>query len=146
MGSGSVTQKTGWSPDDADEHDDVQAGEEQAGQRQDERSTIELVQQVIEEGRTYAAIEVERQGLRAKILGGAALNAAILVVIALFLLIAAIVALLIGAIWALVPLVGVTAATGIVVGTALVVVVILALWARARVLSAIRLAFDGGEE
>lgn len=134
-----MTRQTGWSPDETEELDGARAPE-------DDLSTVKILQRAFSEGRNYVAAEVERQGLRARLIGSAARDAAILVVIALFLLIGALVALLIGAIWALAPQFGVFAATAIVVGGTIFVILLLVIGARIRMRSAIRIAFDKEEE
>jgi len=144
-----VTDKTGWQPEqEAERPFDQENGTSGGGASSfpsgsdEDLSTVEVVRLLIAEGRDYAANEVERQKLRATILGKAARDAAILGVIALFLLMGALIAGLIGLIMALAPLVsGALAATGIVIGGALLLILILLLVARARVKSALRQSF-----
>ncbi|BBD97984.1 phage holin family protein [Sphingobium amiense] len=85
---------------------------------------------LIEDGRAYASAEAEKQKLRAGIVAVGVRNAAILGVIALILVFAAIVALLIGLIFALAQVIAPIWATLIVVGGALVVVMLLLLLAK----------------
>lgn len=85
------------------------------------------------DGRAYTQAEIDRQKLRAGIVGAGVRDAAIFAAIAIMLVFAALVALLVGAILALSPAWGPLGATGIVVGTALLVTVALLLMAKARI-------------
>ena len=79
---------------------------------------------------TYAAAEAEKQKLRAGIVATGVRNAAILGVIAFILLFASIVALLVGLIHVLEPMIGPLGATLAVFGAGLVITIILALLAK----------------
>ena len=150
-----MTDKTGWQPEQGqapeaeapfDQEDATGGGDAAASSfasaSDEDISTIEVVRLLIAEGRDYAAHEVERQKLRATILGKAARDAAILGVIALFLLMGALIAALIGLIMGLAPLVGgALAATGIVIGGTVLLILVLLLIASARVKRAIRQSF-----
>lgn len=150
-----MTDKTGWQPEQGLEQEaarpfdqeDATGGDRAASSSspsasEEDLSTIEVVRLLIAEGRDYAAHEVQRQKLRAAILGKAARDAAILGIVALFLLMGALIAGLIGLIMALAPLVGGSlAATGIVIGATLLLILILLLIARARVKRAVRQSF-----
>lgn len=130
-----MTRRTGWSPEEEEEEsvDAPEAAEEDGG-----RSITEVLRLLISEGQDYAATEVERQKLRARIIGAAARDAAILGAVALFLLAGTLVALLVGGIWALAPFVGPIAATCIVIGLCFAVILLLALIARSRIRTALR--------
>ena len=104
-----------------------------------EPSVIELVQRVVANGRGYAATEIERQKVRAGIIGVAARDAALLGLAAIFLLFGAMTALVVGSVWVLAPLVGVVGALAITIASTMVVVVILLIAARARLVRGIRL-------
>lgn len=82
------------------------------------------------DARAYAAAEAEKQKLRAGIVATGVRNAAILGVIAFILLFASIVALLVGLIHVLEPLIGPLGATLAVFGAGLVITIILALLAK----------------
>jgi len=82
------------------------------------------------DARAYAAAEAEKQKLRAGIVATGVRNAAILGVIAFVLLFASIVALLVGLIHVLEPLIGPLGATLAVFGAGLVITIILALLAK----------------
>lgn len=149
-----MTDKTGWQPEQGLEQEaerpfdqeDSPGGDRAASSSpsasEEDLSTIEVVRLLIAEGRDYAAHEVQRQKLRAAIMGKAARDAAILGVVALFLLMGSLIAGLVGLVLALAPLVGgALAATGIVVGSTLLLILILLLIARARVKRALRQSF-----
>ena len=138
-----MKQQTGWSPD---EQIDAIPDEDGLADPGPEYSTIELIQLAFDEGKLYAATEMERQRLRAGLLGAAGRDVAILGFIALFLLAGALVALLVGCIWALGELIGPLLATLVVGGVTLVIVALLVGFARARVRSALRLAFGKEEQ
>ena len=89
-----------------------------------------VVARLIEDGRAYASAEAEKQKLRAGIVIGGVRNAAILGVVALILVLAAIVALLVGLILAISQSIAPIWATLIVVGGALCVVILLLLLAK----------------
>lgn len=142
-----MTDKTGWRPEGnlaeetlADRNSEMVSGTENGSE--ETLSTVEVVRLLISEGRDYAANEVERQKLRASILGSAARDTAILGVVALFLLMGTLIAGLIGLILGLTPLVGgALAATGIVMAASLLLILLLLLIARARVKKAVRITF-----
>lgn len=81
----------------------------------------------------YAQAEVHRQKLRAGIAVAGIRDAAILGALAVMFLLAGIVALLVGCVMALAPLVGPFAAAGIVFGLTLLLVIILLLVAKGRI-------------
>lgn len=138
-----MKHKTGWSPDDGNDplmNDSPEpSGDEQL-------SAVELVQLLLVQTQDYAATEMERQRVRARLLGAAGKDAAILTIAAIFLLSGALVALLIGCIMALTPLIGVFLATLAVVGVTLAMIALLLLTAVARVRSALRVAFVRTEQ
>ena len=131
-------RRTGWSPEEAEEL--VETVEPEAVTEESGRSTVEMLKLLLSDGRAYAATEMERQKLRARILGMAARDAAILGIVALCLLMGAVIALPIGAIWVLAPYMGPVAAILIILGTCFALAVLLALIARARVRQAMRRA------
>ncbi|MGE4430207.1 MAG: hypothetical protein AB7E05_05620 [Sphingobium sp.] len=151
-----MTEKAGWQPEQG-EHgatgaDDDMAQAQQAQQQtqapldDEDRSTIDVLRLLVSEGRDYASNEIERQKLRASIIGKATRDAAILGVVALFLLMGALIAALIGFIMALAPHVGgPLPATGIVIGGSLLTILLLLLLARMRVGKALR-QIKGPEE
>ncbi len=98
-----------------------------------EESIGESFARLYADGRAYAEAEVARQRLRAGIAGAAMRDAAILGIIALMLLFAGVVALLIGLVIALSPVLGPFGATAAVVGGALILALILLLLAKARI-------------
>lgn len=138
-----MKHRTGWSPDDGDDPltSDIPppSGDEQI-------STTDMIHLLVVQARDYAATEVERQRLRARLLGAAGRDAAILALVAVFLLSGALVALLVGCILVLAPLIGTLPATLVVVGVALVLIATLVLIAIARVRSAMRSAFAKAEQ
>ncbi len=134
-----VTSRTGWSPEVEDS-----ATAEPPPTEDADRSTVEILRLLIAEGRDYATTEMERQKLRARIIGTAARDAAILILVALFLLAGMLVALLVGGILALTPHVGPVVATLLVLVLSCGVILLLALIARARLRAAMRCL--GGEE
>ncbi len=96
------------------------------------RSLAEDIEALYQDGRTYAEAELAYQKTRVRLVaahGKAGLGFGIL---ALFLLHMALIGLTVGAILTLSPLVGPLSATAIVVGVLLVLVIGLALFARAR--------------
>jgi len=153
-----VTDKTGWQPEEtgvADEPDmppastDGNNGEESAAAdfaADEDLSTPQILRLLVSEGRDYAAHEIQRQKLRAAILGTAARDAAILVLVSLFLLMGALIAGLIGIIMGLAPLVGgPLAATGIVIAASFLLILLFLLVAQVRVKRALRLSFPPQE-
>ena len=137
-----MNQRTGWSPDDGS---DSPVSEIPGPSQKEDLSTAEVLQLLAMQTREYAAIEMERQRLRVSLLGAAGRDAAILGIVALFLLSGALVALLIGCILALAPLIGPLPATLLVVAVTLAAVALLVLIAFVRVRSAARAAFPGEE-
>lgn len=133
-----MNQRTGWSPDDGS---DSLVSEIPGPSQKEDLSTAEVLQLLAMQTREYAATEMERQRLRVRLIGAAGRDAAILGIVALFLLSGALVALLVGCILALAPLIGLLAATALVVAVTLAAVAILALIAFVRVRSATRAAF-----
>lgn len=126
-GAERVTRRTGWSPE---EEETIGAMPPPA---EDDPSTLEVLKLLISEGRDYAATEMERQKLRAQLIGTAVRDAAILGAIALFLLMGMLVALLVGAMWVLAPHIGPLLAALAVLGVSVLVIVILLLVARSRI-------------
>ncbi len=127
-----MTRRTGWSPEEEEFVEPMESPEEA------EHSTAEVLRLLIAEGRDYAETEMERQKLRVRLTGAAARDAAILGLIALFLLMGMLVALLIGCIWALAPHTGPFTATLIVLAVTGLTIFMLLLAARSRVKSAMR--------
>ena len=134
-----MNHRTGWSPDDSRGQPEEEIP---APSREEQFSTAEILQRLAAQTREYAATELERQRLRARVLGLAGRDAAILAIVALFLLAGALVALLVGCIITLAPLIGPLLATLLVVGVTLVLAGILLIVALARVRSAMRVAFS----
>ncbi len=99
---------------------------------QDE-SVRDVFARLYSDGRAYAEAEVERQKLRAGIAGAGIRDALIFALVGIMLVFAAIVAGLVGVILALSPLVGPGWATGAVFGGALVIALILLLFAKGRI-------------
>lgn len=100
---------------------------------EEEESLGQSFARLYADGRAYAQAEAERQKLRAGILAGGVRDAAILGVVAITLLFAAIVALLVGFVLALAPIVGALGATGIVFGSTLLIVILLLMLAKSRI-------------
>ncbi len=98
----------------------------------DDESVREVLARLYDNGRSYAAAEIERQKLRAGIIGAGVRDAVILVLVAVMLLFATLVAFLIGLIIALAPALTPLGATGAVLGSALLVALILLVLARSR--------------
>lgn len=138
-----MKHRTGWSPDDGG---DPSATEVPELSGDEQLSPAEIIRLLAVQAQDYAATEIERQRLRARLLGAAGRDAAILTIVALFLLSGALVALLIGCIIALTPLIGVFLATLAVVGVTLALIAIVLLIAYARVRSALRTAFAKAEQ
>ncbi|WP_255326217.1 hypothetical protein [Sphingobium sp. EM0848] len=99
---------------------------------QDE-SVRDVLTRLYTDGRAYAEAEVERQKLRAGLVGAGMRDALILGAVAIVLAFASLVACLIGFILVLAPLVGTGWATCIVVGGGLVLALILLLFAKGRI-------------
>ncbi len=110
-----------------------------------EPTILGMVQRVVTDGRIYAETELERQKLRASILGTAGRDTALLVLSALFLLFGALTTLLIGCVWVLAPVIGVLAALALTLLVAFGVVMILLVAAKARMRNALRVAFGKDE-
>lgn len=137
-----MNHRTGWAPEDGS---DPPASDSPGAAQSDQLSTAEVLQLLVVQTRDYAVIEMERQKLRASLLGAAGRDAAILGIAALFLLSGALVVLLVGCIIALAPLIGPFLATLVVVAVTLMAVALLLLIAFVRVRSAARAAFPGEE-
>lgn len=125
-----MEQETGWSPDD--EHDFVTDEQDYREPNGEHVSTLDVIRALIQDGREYASLEVEKQKLRAGIFATGARKAAVLGGAALFLLFGLLVAIPIGAIWILSPHVGPLAATAIVLVVGLLIVLVLAQLAKAK--------------
>lgn len=85
------------------------------------------------DGRAYTQAEIDRQKLRAAIIGAGVRDATIFAAIAIMIAFAALIALLIGCVLALAPAWGPLGATAMVVGAALLVTVALLVMAKARI-------------
>lgn len=92
-----------------------------------------LFARLANDARAYMEAEGERQKLRASLITAGVRDAAILIVIAITLGTGTIVALLVGLIIALAPILTAIGAIGAVLGSALVIAFILLLLARARI-------------
>ncbi|WP_369805919.1 phage holin family protein [Sphingobium sp. 15-1] len=99
---------------------------------QDE-SVRDVFTRLYSDGRAYAEAEVERQKLRAGIVGMGVRDAVIFAAVGIMLIFAAIVAGLVGLILALAPHLGTGWATGAVFGGALIVALLLLLIAKGRI-------------
>lgn len=91
-----------------------------------------LLSQLAESGKSYAQAEFNRQKLWAGEIGRAFRNIAMLVAVAAFLVLSASVALLVGLVLGLSPLIGALGATAAVVGAALALAFLLLILARSR--------------
>ena len=143
-----MSQKTrsGWTPETADDQVDADfETDEQHPGVDAETSIIALVQRVANEGRAYAETEIERQRLRASILGAAGRDTALLVLGALFLLFGTLTALLVGCVWMLAPIIGIFGALALTMLAAFAIIFLLLLAAKARISKAIRTAFGKGQ-
>lgn len=105
-----------------DDNDDPQ-GDEPLG---------EVISRLVESGKSYARAEINRQKIRASEVGLEFRNIAVLLGIAVFLTLAAAVALIVGILLALTPAIGAWGATAAVVCSTLGVVFVLLLLARSR--------------
>lgn len=85
------------------------------------------------DGRAYADAEIDRQKLRVGIVTAAVRDAAILGVVAMMLFFVALVALAVGLVLALAPMIGVLLATFVVFGGAVLLVALLLLLAKGRI-------------
>jgi len=132
-------KSSGWAPDTSDGSIDEPSDTEA------EPTIFGLVQRVVTDGRAYAETELERQKLRASILGAAGRDTAFLVLSALFLLFGALTTLLIGCVWVLAPIIGVLAALVLTLLIAFAIVLILLAAAKARISNAVRVAFGKDE-
>lgn len=92
-----------------------------------------LFTRLANDARAYMEAEGDRQKLRASLIAAGVRDAAILIVIAITLGTGTIVALLVGLIIALAPILSAIGAIGAVLGSALAIAVILLLLARARI-------------
>ncbi len=90
---------------------------------------------LIESARDYAEAELDRQKLRAGLVGTALRQVAILIGMAAMLIFATILALMVGLIFALTDVVGAGLATVIVIVGALLISVVLVLVAKAKIVS-----------
>ena len=132
-------KSSGWAPDEGEAPADVPVDTDA------EPTILGMVQRVVTDGRIYAETELERQKLRASILGTAGRDTALLVLSALFLLFGALTTLLIGCVWVLAPMIGVLAALALTLLVAFGVVMILLVAAKARMRNALRVAFGKDE-
>lgn len=105
-------------------------GQDESGQ---DESVRDVLARLYSDGRAYAEAEVDRQKLRAGIVGAGVRDALILAAVAIVLVFASIVACLVGLIILLAPLVGTGWATCIVAGGGLALAVILLLFAKGRI-------------
>ncbi|MDQ4419862.1 hypothetical protein OOT33_05330 [Sphingobium sp. DEHP117] len=105
----------------------------------------ELARRIVSEGRAYATTEIERQRVKALIIGSGARDMALLALAAIFLLFGVMTALVVGFVWMLAPLVGVAGALAITILGTLLIVALLLLAARACIRRAVRMAF-GNED
>lgn len=136
-----MTRRTGWTPETNEDVDNSATSSTSSNDKEDADSTADLLRRVVTQASDYMETEAERQKLRIKILGAAGRDAAIFVVVALFLLGSALAALLVGGIWALAPHLGPVVATLAVIGGTIVLIILLLIAARARMRSAVQLAF-----
>lgn len=90
---------------------------------------------LVESARHYAEAEIDRQKLRAGLVGTALRQVAILIGMAAMLIFATILALMVGLIFALTDVVGAGLATVIVIVGALLISVVLVLVAKAKIVS-----------
>ena len=140
-----MKQETGWSPEEDIEHSDASpahAPMEDAGEDDANRSTVEVIQTLFENGKDYARFEMERQKLRMEIMASGFRFAATFGIVALFLLFGLLVALPIGAIWILSPYVGPLVATLIVLLVGIAVIALLAAMIRSKLRKTIRIAMQ----
>ena len=98
----------------------------------DEESIGEVLSRLKESGQQYARAEFNRQKVRATEIGLEFRNIAVLLGIAAFLVLAVAVALLVGIILALTPMIGAWGATAVVVGVVLALAFLLVILARNR--------------
>lgn len=84
-------------------------------------------------GRAYADAEIERQKLRAGIVGSGIKDAVIFGAVGFLLAVSALIALLVGLIITITPLIGAGWATAVVVGVSLLAALALLLMARSRI-------------
>ncbi len=96
-------------------------------------SVKQVLSRLYADGRAYAEAEIEKQKLRAGLVTTGVRNAAILAVLGGALAFASLIALLVGVVLTLAPLIGAGWATLAVVGGALVIAVILLLAAKSRI-------------
>lgn len=136
---------SGWAPEAGEDMRAAEDAPDTTSHAEAELTIFGLVQRVVGDGRAYAETELERQKLRASILGAAGRDTAVLLLSALFLLFGALTTLLIGLVWLLAPLIGVAAALTLVLLGSFAVILILLLAAKARMRNAVRVAFDKDE-
>lgn len=115
----------------ADDNAASQVSEGDAQQAAFEESLVDEVAALIDDGKTYAQAELTFQKTRAGIAGKSAAKAAVFGIIAIILLHIAFLALAVGLVIALEPLVTIWGAIGIVVG-GLLLCTLLLVWAAAR--------------
>lgn len=105
-------------------------GQDESGQ---DESVRDVLARLYTDGRAYAEAEVDRQKLRAGIVGAGVRDALILAAVGIVLIFASLVACLVGLIFLLAPLVGTGWATCIVAGGGLALAAILLLFAKGRI-------------
>jgi hypothetical protein len=98
-----------------------------------EETVADVFGRLYGDGRSYAQAELDRQKLRAAIIGAGVRDAAIFAMVAIMLLFALLVALLIGLIIAFAPALTPLGATAAVLGSTLLVATALLLLAKARI-------------
>lgn len=145
-----MKHRTGWSPEDQNEQrteadEGGPAGTADGDYRDDERSTVEVIQTLFTSGREYAEAETRRQKVRISIAASAIRMAALLFGAALFLLLGVLVALPIGAIWVLAPHIGPIPATLVVFVSGILVVMLLVQLARAKLRRIFRRIMSKGD-
>lgn len=112
---------------------DADAALSPAGEGHEQEPLRDVIARLIASGRNYAEAELDRQRLRAALVGAGVRTAAILLVVALILLFAVLVTLLIGLVIALAPYLTPLGATAAISAGGIAISVILALVARARI-------------
>lgn len=144
MGQTPEAQENGQLPDDIIRAEDstVQNDHDSGPEYAESQSTTQVIRMLVMQGQEYAATEMQRQKLRVRILGLAVRDAIILGLVAIFLLMGLLIALLIGGIWALAPHVGPIWALVIVMGGCFALIILLLLFIRARIMSALNQTFQ----
>jgi uncharacterized membrane protein len=120
-----MTCPSGWSPEPIDESE----AESSATQE----PLPDMLRRLIANARAYGQAESQRQKLRAAFIAGNVRDAAIAGIIALFLLFAVSVALLIGLVMALAPVIGIWWALALVILGGLLCVAAIGLFALSRI-------------